>query len=122
MEINEFAAQLFAFADRLHQLHLKTKSYSQHKALGVYEDVRDFADTFIETWIGYDQPFDFATIHVEDKGYDPIGVIEDFCDNVLHVAKAELAEDMPEYGPFVNMIEDLSAKLYQTKYKLKNLN
>ena len=50
MEIGQFASKTFEFRDQLHMMHLMTKSYSEHKALGnLYEFIGDFANTIKNT-------------------------------------------------------------------------
>lgn len=122
MEIGEFAARLTSLADLIHQLHLGTRSYAQHKALSFYVDVRDFVDDFTETWQGQFGQVDFDMVHVDPGPHsDPVGAVNAVC-TALAQAKAELADDMAEHGHLVNMIEDLTAKAYHTLYKLKFLS
>lgn len=123
MEINEFASKLFEYRDVLHIAHLKTKSFSQHKALGsFYEEVQDFADSFIETYMGFVGEFKFDRFVVEESNLgNPVFIIEDLIGQVLMPAKAELAKDMDTYGFLVNEIESLIFKSYHTIYKLKFL-
>lgn len=121
MEIGEFAARLTSIADMLHQCHLRTTSYAEHKALGIYEDVRDFVDSFVEAWQGQHELVEFDMVHV-DAGFKGTGL-----DVVMRLilllgeAKKELAGDMEAYGHLVNMIEDLTATAYSTAYKLRFL-
>lgn len=123
MEISQFAAKLFECRDILHILHLKTRSYSQHKSLGkLYEFMVEWSDTFLETYKGFNGDFDFDMIHVEDaEKYDPKSYVILFIDEVLIPAKDELAEDMPTHGFLVNMIEENIAECYHTIYKLEFL-
>lgn len=122
MEIGEFAAKLLSHADHIHELHLKTRSYAEHKALGVYEDVRDFADSFVETWQGQFGLVEFDMVHVDPDPQDtPVQALQALC-ATLREAKADLVEDMEEYGHFVNKIEEMIATAYSTLYKLKFLS
>lgn len=46
--------KLFYFSDAAHKLHLDTKSFAQHKALGkLYEGLVDFRDEVSEKLMGY---------------------------------------------------------------------
>lgn len=123
MDISTFASKLFEARDTLHIYHLKTKSYAQHKALGsLYEDVLDFADSFLEAYMGFAGEFNFDKVTIEQNlNPNPILYIEDFIGQVLMTAKDELAEDMTTYGFLVNEIEALIFKCYTTIYKLKFL-
>lgn len=123
MEINTFASKLFEARDVLHMYHLKTKSYSEHKALGsLYETIIDWADSFIEAYIGFTGEFNFDSIVIQQSALsNPIFFIEDFIGEVLMPAKDEMSGDMPTYGFLVNEIEALIFECYKTIYKLKNL-
>jgi hypothetical protein len=123
MEIGQFASKSFAFRDQLHILHLKTKSYSEHKALGnAYEFILDWLDGFLEAWQGFDSLINFDAVTIESNAItNPVFIIEDYIGEVLMKAKTELAEDMSTYGFFVNELETAIFSLYQTIYKLKNL-
>lgn len=121
MEIGEFAARLLSMADLIHEHHLKTLSYAEHKALGIYGDVRDFADDFVETWQGEHGLIQFDMVHVDQ---DPAGTPVDAVTRLvllLKEAKDDLAKDMTEYGHYVNKIEELISKAYSTLYKLRFL-
>ena len=123
MEISQFASRLFEARDTLHIYHLKSKSYSEHKALAsLYEAILEFADDFIESYIGFTGEFKFDTITIQESSLtNPIFFIEDLISETLMAAKDELAADMTTYGWLVNMIEDMIAKCYHTIYKLKFL-
>lgn len=123
MDISTFASKLFEARDTLHIYHLKTKSYSEHKALGsLYEAVGDFADSFLEAYMGFTGEFNFDKITIEQSTLtNPIFYIEDFIGQVLMAAKEEMASDMNTYGFLVNEIESLIFTCYGTIYKLKFL-
>lgn len=124
MELSTFSSELFACRDHLHIMHLKSKSYSEHKALKhLYESVIDFADQFIESFTGFlDKDVEFDTIVVNDYTGTPISYIEEFLQNVLFAVKYDLSSDMNLYGWAVNDIESLIQKCYHTIYKLRNLS
>lgn len=123
MEISTFASKLFEARDTLHIFHLKTTSYSEHKALGsLYEAIIEWADSFLETYKGFIGDFNFDRITIEQSSLtNPIFYIEDFIGQVLMPAKEELSSDMNTYGFLVNEIETLIAECYRTIYKLKFL-
>jgi hypothetical protein len=123
MDISTFASKLFEARDTLHIYHIKTDSYSAHKALGsYYEAVIDFADSFLEAYKGFTGDFNFDKITIEQSALtNPIFYIEDFVGTVLMAAKEELAGDMNTYGFLVNEIETLIFESYRTIYKLKFL-
>ena len=53
MNASQFVGQLFLGRNVAHSVHLNTRSYSKHKALGhFYEDVIELADKFAEAYQG----------------------------------------------------------------------
>jgi hypothetical protein len=53
MKCADFVGELFLARDVAHSVHLNTRSYSKHKALGhFYKDVLDAADKFAEAYQG----------------------------------------------------------------------
>ena len=107
---------MFAARDHAHALHLATKSYAQHKALGgFYEGLLDLVDQIIETYQGK-----YGLINVEKIDHDkfssePVKFVSDFGDLV------KKARDMFDDEHLKNLIDDVSALTYQTLYKLKFL-
>lgn len=54
LTLDSIKAKLNYFHLQLNELHWQTKSYSEHKALGVlYEKVADFKDEIVEKIMGY---------------------------------------------------------------------
>lgn len=54
MSPEDIQSKLFYFSDAAHKLHLDTKSYAEHKALGkLYEGLVDFRDEISEKLMGY---------------------------------------------------------------------
>ena len=53
MKCAEFVGMLFLARDVAHSVHLNTRSYSKHKALGkFYDEIVDLADKFAEAYQG----------------------------------------------------------------------
>ena len=53
MKCADFIGMLFLARDVAHSVHLNTRSYSKHKALGkFYDEVIDLADKFAEAYQG----------------------------------------------------------------------
>jgi hypothetical protein len=53
MKAADFVGTLFLARDVTHSVHLNTRSYSKHKALGhFYEDLVELADKFAEAYQG----------------------------------------------------------------------
>lgn len=65
--VGEYFLTLFHSATNTHLLHLQSRSYSQHQALGIYYDaVVDLIDSLIEAYQGKNQ-----TIVEYPTGYKP---------------------------------------------------
>lgn len=80
-------SKLFYLSDAAHKLHLDTKSFAQHKALGkLYEGLIDFRDEISEKLMGY---MDGKRI-----GAIKVGVLPEFSDK----APMELAKEVREFG------------------------
>ncbi len=68
--IDQFIATLFLARDVAHREHLRTKSYSQHKALGhFYEDIAELADKLTEAYQGRHGIIEEIPILTEDEKY-----------------------------------------------------
>lgn len=119
MNMNEFITRSLHLVTIAHMMHLQTKSYSQHKALGAfYADLQGKVDAVAEAWMGENE-LEFDTFTIDSpKATDAIKIITDYCTACHEMAK-ELSVD--EYGYIINMIQDIEALNYSTIYKLKNL-
>lgn len=124
MKASEYVAALLGARDIVHLAHLSTLSYARHKAFGgLYEDILDYTDNFVETYQGQTGKLievkKIDAVPVPDDGME--AWLEEFCDGVVKAAKLEFAQNMDEYGHFVNDIETLIGQIYHTLYKLKFL-
>lgn len=80
-------SKLFYLSDAAHKLHLDTKSFAQHKALGkLYEGLIDFRDEISEKLMGYMDGKRIGSIKV--------GVLPEFTDK----AAMELAKEVRDFG------------------------
>lgn len=105
-----------AVRQNAHILHLASKSYAEHKALGsFYEALVDLADSLIETYQGQ-----YGIVNIEQ-------VITKEKDAESFLSKA--AEDFSEAHELFdkkdthlhNIIDEIVALTYQTHYKVKFL-
>lgn len=111
---------LFMAQRAAHVHHWKTKSFSQHIALGeLYEALVEFTDELAEMYFGATGSND-AHIDQSDPNHfseqDPIQFIRE-----LHSALGELNTSFPQEGYLVNRYQDLQGFVARTKYKLENL-
>ena len=111
-----FVSVLFHSGTNAHFMHLQTKSYSEHKALGrYYEAVIDLADRWAEAYQGCYQvidsyPSDFHSAKV------PLIYIEKIKNFVDAIRKL-----LPDDNQLQNIIDEIVELLDSTCYKLKNL-
>jgi len=111
-----FVSVLLHSGTNAHFMHLQSKSYSQHKALGrYYKHVVDIADRWAEAFQGcYDvidtYPADF---HIAKVPLTYIQKIKDFVDNIRKV--------LPDDSQLQNIIDELCELIDSTIYRLREL-
>lgn len=112
----DFVSVLFHAGTNAHFMHLQTKSYAAHKALGsFYEDIIDLADRWAESYQGvysviqsYPSEFHLAT---EPVKY--MTSLKNFVDTIRKV--------LPDDTEIQNIIDEICELIDSTSYKLKNL-
>jgi predicted AAA+ superfamily ATPase len=112
--IEEMIKRVFEIRNSAHVQHWKTKSFSEHEALGpFYESIIDTLDKYVECYQGG------VELIKDVEGVDPatIKMIEE---QMLWLAKnrAELAKGAPALE---NILDDLVGTYARTLYKLENL-
>lgn len=115
----EFFAVLLHSATIGHMLHLQTRSYAQHMALGsFYEAMPDLVDSLVESYQGV---YGIVTDYPFDKGIkipnDPLKFVEALSGYVE--GNREKVSDRSEIQNQIDTIQDL---INSTAYKLKNLS
>jgi hypothetical protein len=111
-----FVSVLFHSATVTHFMHLQTKSFAQHMALGEYYDaIVDLADKWAEAYqgcydiiTGYPKDFHLAT--------DPVKYltqIKDFVDDIR--------KDLPSESQLQNIVDEIADQIDSTLYKLRFL-
>jgi len=118
MKAGEFIIRLFHARTVAHVLHLKTRSYAQHKALNeFYDEIIPLVDSYAETFQGA-----YGVISEYSGGYrnytDPVVFIEELCDWVKDNRSDFCARTDTH---LLNIIDEVSALIDTTKYKLKVL-
>lgn len=117
MNSGEFVLTLLHAATNTHLLHLKSKSYSEHMALGAfYEALPGLADTLAESIQGltgelleypadYYAPAETAMQELED--------LKDFV--------KENRQNLPQESEIQNLVDEIADLINSTCYKLKFL-
>ena len=111
-----FVSVLFHSATVTHFMHLQTKSFAQHMALGEYYDaIVELADKWAEAYqgcydiiTGYPKDFHLAT--------DPVKYltqIKDFVDDIR--------KDLPQDSELNNLVDGIADQIDSTLYKLRFL-
>jgi hypothetical protein len=114
---------LFAARDLAHKLHLSTKSFAKHMALGdLYDALLETADDLAEVYQGQYGLLNLGgpsqAFQVPDtQTFDALAFIR-----VLSTwAEAMKAQFNPADTHLLNMWDELLSKIYRAKYKLENL-
>lgn len=113
----EFIATLMHARTNAHILHLRSKSYAQHKALGsLYDSIGDLIDTFAEAYQGiYGVIDDYPADYTSPKA-DPIVEIG-YLDRYI----TRQREKLPQDSSLQNVVDEIAALIQSTIYKIKNL-
>ena len=110
---------LFVSRNVAHQMHLKTRSYAQHKALETfYEDIIGLADDFAEQYQGcYQELLDIPFLSAKEE--DPLKYFEDTL-KFVHSTRYDVCPK--EDTSLQNVIDEIEGLLHSTIYKLKFLS
>jgi hypothetical protein len=111
-------SKLFEARDFSHRVHLiaKSKSYAEHKALGsFYEDLTGLTDNLYETHAGQYGPVKFEYNKVPD-----IETVEYF-ENLAKICSSAHSSIDKKDTHLHNILDEITALVYHTIYKLKNL-
>ncbi len=116
--VASFVNKLFEARLNAHVLHLKTKSFAQHKALGEYYDqMNDHIDTFVEVYQGQYGLLSYKdTINIDDD-VNPVN----YFTNIADIIKSSHSLINEEDSHLDNIIDEMTAATYHLLYKLKYL-
>lgn len=114
-DIKKYVQKMFEARQVAHNIHLKTKSYSQHVALNAfYDGLLALIDEFTETFqgqYGLIGELEISVKHVENI----VEYLEEFC-SLTKSARESLKETHLQ-----NMLDEVLSLTYKTIYKLKYL-
>lgn len=113
----EFVAGLFHAATTAHIHHLKTDSYSEHKALdALYEGLTELADRWAEAFQGR-----YSKITQYPDGYK--APKKECLEEVREMGRmvATMRKDLPQDSELQNIIDEISELIDTTLYKLRFL-
>lgn len=112
----EFIMRCFHARTTAHVLHLKTRSYAAHKALNeFYDGLVPFVDSFAEAYIG-----EYGLIESFPAKYTPyddaVKMLTELGDWI-----EQNRESICDSSWCQNIIDEVCALIYSTKYKLQIL-
>lgn len=117
--MDKLIAILFLSRDLAHREHLRTQSYSQHKALqSFYEDVIDYADSLAELYQGRNGLLKDIPLMDDEPSEDIADTLESYMKMIEDMRfKAVDKADTP----IQNKIDEVVGLYLSTLYKLRNL-
>src|SRR5574343_178064 len=112
----QITAELMKSRTLIHQMHLATSSYAQHKALDdYYSDIVDLIDTLVETYQG---EYGLIGKYPEPKLSGTVSVA--YLSSLLSFLKQNRYKACAEEDTHLqNIFDEIVALIYQTLYKLK---
>lgn len=115
--VAEIIGVLFMSRTYSHMAHLKTPSYSKHKALNkFYDGIVDLADTLAEAAQGLFGKLDIPAVKITDDVLDPIGSLEKQLMTVKRLG-AGCGEAL-----LASIVQEIEALYRATLYKMKELS
>lgn len=115
--VGEFVMKALHARTNAHVLHLKSRSYARHIALGeFYDALVELLDSYVEAYQGA-----FGIIEDYPGRYtyvdDPVKLVEGLCEHIDNNAEALSAGE----SSLKNILDELCALCQQTSYKLRFL-
>lgn len=119
MKCSEFMGLLFLARDVTHSVHLNTRSFSKHSALGAfYDEVIDLADKFAEAYQGRHGLIGPVTLVSAKK---TTNVVEFLQDSLSDIEDARYKVCDKADSALQNIIDEIVGLYLSTLYKLKFL-
>jgi len=110
---------LFAARNQAHRLHLRTRSFAAHVALGeLYEELVELADSLAEMYQG---KYGLMEIPPLDQSLVATDDAVTFIKNFAVWAEAARSAFDPADTFILNHWDTVLSTIYSTKYKLENL-
>jgi hypothetical protein len=119
MSCADLIGHLFLARDVTHSVHLNTRSYAKHKALGgFYDKIIDLADDLAEAYQGRHGLIGPITLHSAEKTNNVVEFLED---SLSKVEKLRYDVCDKEDTAIQNIIDEIVGLYLSTLYKLKFL-
>lgn len=120
MKAADFVGHLFLARDVAHSVHLNTRSFAKHKALGsFYDKVVDLADDFAEAYQGRHGLIGPISLQsAKSKNGNIVEFLQDSLDEI-EANRFKVCEEND--SAIQNIIDEIVALYLSTLYKLKFL-
>lgn len=119
MSCAEFIGCMFLARDVAHSVHLNTRSFAKHKALGgFYDDVIDLADKFAEAYQGRHGLIGPISLHSARKTSNIVEFLED---SLKEIEEMRYKVCDKSDTALQNIIDEIVELYLTTLYKLKFL-
>jgi len=115
-ECKDFMAILFFAREYAHREHLKTKSFSEHMALGsFYDEIVDLADSFAESYQGFTgQLIGDIPYYSNEKSGGPVVMLK----NLRKLVKESQKNVSMNESSLSNIVDEIISLFDSTIYKL----
>lgn len=111
-----FVSALLHSSTAAHFLHLSTKSYAEHKALGhYYEDILDLADSYAEAFQGH---YGIIPINAYIDDFKVQKDAKAYVKGLLKFAQG-MREELPDDPDLTNIHDEIVGLIAATLYKLE---
>jgi len=119
MKASDFVGHLFLARDVAHSVHLNTRSYAKHMALGdFYDKVVDLADSFAEAYQGRHGLVGPITLQSAKKNGN---IIEFLTDSLSEIESNRYKVCDKKDTAIQNIIDEIVGPYLSTLYELQNL-
>jgi hypothetical protein len=119
MKAADFVGHLFLARDVAHSVHLNTRSFAKHKALGgFYDKVVDLADDFAEAYQGRHGLIGPISLQTAKKTSNIVDFLQDSLDEI-EANRYKVCEEKDT--AIQNIIDEIVGLYLSTLYKLKFL-
>jgi hypothetical protein len=120
MKAADFMGLLFLGRDVAHSVHLNSRSYAEHKALGkFYEGLPELADSFAEAWQAVHGLMGPVTLQSAEKNRDILEFLQDQVERI-QAGRYEFCDR--EETAIQNIIDEIVAHYLSAIYKLRFLS
>lgn len=116
MNIEEYFGTLLQSVTEIHEKHLMTGKYSNHKALDeFYNEMPELIDDLVEHWQGTHGKVESYKNTIESDGEDVVKYLDELLEFVKNGQKELFGDDSALSSDVDSIIGQISSTLYQLK-------